>query len=337
MEILVSICITSYNRVEELLRTLNSIDVEKYASNIEVIVSEDKSPKREQIYLVFKEWQSKVKYKTLFNSNEENLGYDRNLGKLCQLANGKWIIYMSDDDTFVCNSIDSYIEKLIKKDPALAFTPFVGQGYNRKHSHDYHINSKTEQHLAKHLNDAILFSGLTFKKEAIMNIDSNRFLNSYYFQVYLFLNTMYRYGADYIDLYLIDCTGGGANGFGLNDSGVKNELIANRQSPLSILAFHKGLYSVVNIFDIENGTKIKDLHSHEYTIRQLPHMCRARLAGKETYKKYLAMLDDIGIKLTWEFKVYKICIRYLGAKISLGLFSIPRRLLLFLKKHKIEI
>lgn len=45
---ILSICITSYNRPNELYRCLKSIDVSNI-SDIEVVISEDKSPKREEI------------------------------------------------------------------------------------------------------------------------------------------------------------------------------------------------------------------------------------------------------------------------------------------------
>ena len=46
--IFLSICITSYKRVKELRRCLDSID-SKSPEIVEVIVSEDCSPQREQI------------------------------------------------------------------------------------------------------------------------------------------------------------------------------------------------------------------------------------------------------------------------------------------------
>lgn len=45
MKTTISICIPSYNRPQELARLLDSID-SNYSENVEVLICEDKSPKK---------------------------------------------------------------------------------------------------------------------------------------------------------------------------------------------------------------------------------------------------------------------------------------------------
>ena len=94
---LISICITSYKRLKELDRCLNSID-SHYVDDVEIVVSEDHSPEKENIEKLVKAFSETSPYHVVFNSNEQNLGYDRNLKKLMTLANGQYIFYLSDDD-----------------------------------------------------------------------------------------------------------------------------------------------------------------------------------------------------------------------------------------------
>lgn len=99
MDLLLSVCITSYNRVNELKRCIESINIpNEYLHRTEVVISEDKSPQREEIKQMALGIAEKSDLKIRFNSNESNLGYDRNLKKLIDLANGKYIFFMSDDD-----------------------------------------------------------------------------------------------------------------------------------------------------------------------------------------------------------------------------------------------
>ena len=94
---LVSVCITSYKRVRELERCLKSID-SKRTDTIEVVVSEDCSPQRKEIRKVVVDYAERSPYHVVFNTNEQNLGYDRNLKMLATLASGEYVLYLSDDD-----------------------------------------------------------------------------------------------------------------------------------------------------------------------------------------------------------------------------------------------
>lgn len=332
MNTLFSICITSYNRVKELERMLNSVDSDKYMNEIEIIVSEDKSPKKELIKKVVDDYSSRSPYSVVFNSNENNLGYDRNLGKLKSLASGKFIIYMSDDDKFNPGMLDQYLDYLFEHDCGLAFQPFTDDpGYKREYSTSFFIEPSLKN-AAKHIDDAILFSGLTFKKELIDDLDSEPFLNTYYFQVYMFLTTLYKHGAHYINIPLVSCVGDGENGYGLSDSSIKNEFLADRKSIYSKLEFHKGLIKVLNMFDKENKTNVKDLYAREYTIHRLPDMCQAKEMGPDVYKKLLDIQESLDIKLTYEYNIYKFMISIFGGKATMKLFSIPRYLLMGYRK-----
>ncbi|MCW4014469.1 MAG: glycosyltransferase, partial [Candidatus Bathyarchaeota archaeon] len=102
---LLSICITSYNRVNELKRCVESIRT-KYPIDVEIVISEDHSEQREIIRSLIEELKKKTTIELRFYSNNENLGYDMNLYQLIALSKGKYILFLSDDDSLVENSID---------------------------------------------------------------------------------------------------------------------------------------------------------------------------------------------------------------------------------------
>lgn len=333
-DFLFSICITSYNRVKELRRLLESVDSVKYASQLEIIVSEDKSPKRLEIQKIFNEYAAKSKYETLLNLNESNLGYDNNLRKLINLARGKYIIFMSDDDAFIPKALDLYLDSVLHYDSNLAFQPFVVEkNYYRKYKNSFFIPA-SEENAAKHiLNDAILFSGLTFKKKVVEGIDAKRFINTYYFQVYLFLTVLYKLGAHYIDVPLVYCISDGENGYGLSDSCIKNEDLANRNSIYSKLEFHKGLIRVLSIFDEEHSVDCKRVFSYEYSLRSLPEMCIAKRMGNRVYKEYITRKESLDIKLTWIYWFYKSCIMFLGGNLTQAVFKVPKLILIKMRQN----
>ncbi len=336
-EIFLSICITSYNRISELKRCLDSID-SKLEKEIEIIVSEDCSPKKNEIKEIVNEYIKNSKYKVIFNSNEKNLGYDRNLGKLIELAKGKYILFLSDDDSLISEALDKMIDKVKRENPSLVFSPFyenVSKIMERKFSTDFHIESG-ELNAGKFLYSSILFSGLIFEKSKVKDYDASGFVNLMYFQVYLFLSITKKYGADYFDIPLVFCMNDGENAFGISESSIKNELLANRKSIYSNLEYHKGLIQVIKKFDLDNNTDIIKIFSKEYSLRSYGGMARARLVGKNELENYWNKIKKLDIKMSLTAKVYKFMLKYMGSKVSDNILSIPKKTLMIFRRTNIK-
>lgn len=322
MDYLISVCITSYNRVHELRRCIDSID-SKYTDKVEIVVSEDCSPKKDEIKEMVLSLKETKPYQMVFNSNDCNLGYDRNLKKLIMLAHGQYILYFSDDDVLFPHTLDKVIDFIEskKEKPALIFSPFrfvptneIKRKYNQ--THDIVPGSVSA---AKYLYDAILFSGLIFRRDTVIHIDAERFKNMNYFQVYLFLTVIYRYGGSYLNELVIDSISDGENAYGTVKSGESNALLADRQSIYSNLEFNKGLFAVIQYFDKDHDTNVFQAFAHEFSVRTFGGLCRARQLGLQDYKRYWKKLNDT-INLDSIATVYYFFIALFGEKISSFVF-----------------
>lgn len=311
-DIFLSICITSYNRCIELERTLTSIDIIKYSKNIEIIISEDNSPKKKLIEDIVTSFKKKSKYTVIFNTNESNLGYDRNLEKLISLSNGDYILFISDDDSFVPNSLDQFIDYVTTHEDSLYFQPFVNENNNIKRKYSKSFKKNGGINSCRYIYESILFSGLTFKREKIKDINAVQFVNSNYFQVYLFLEIAFKYGISYVNIILIKCNGDGENGFGISESSEKNVFLANRKSPLSNLEFHKGLIKVIRIFDKNNNTDIHSQFSKEYSKRSIGGLIQAKKYGNSLFLEYQRKIKSLDINLSYIFYFYVFILRFLG-------------------------
>lgn len=159
MSYLLSICITSYKRINELKRCLKSVD-SKYPDKIEIVVSEDCSSQKNEIEHLVQQFAENSPYHVIFNSNINNLGYDRNLKKLQTLASGEYIFYLSDDDVIIQGSLDKLIDFIEKSSHkySLIFAPFwyaPVKDERRKHTGSFGIKP-SEISAAKYIYDAIL-------------------------------------------------------------------------------------------------------------------------------------------------------------------------------------
>lgn len=322
---LLSIGITSYKRINELERCIRSVDTQ-FVDEIEVIVSEDCSPLSKEIGERVRTLSKELKFKLSFEPNEHNLGYDGNLGSIIKKSSGKYVLLMSDDDTFYEGFLDILIPfiKDENNDYGVIYSPFVYSSSMRKdrnYRRDLFLE-KGESNCCKHIYDSILFSGLIFKKEYVEGYDANRFLNMNYFQVYLFLKMIHNYGGYYFSHPSVWCVGDGENAYGISPSSGGNEILANRQSVISNLEFHKTLIKVIKIFDSEDNTNVFQSFVKQYSLHAYSGMSIARRYGLTYYKEYWKKMNSLGIKIYPIAIIYHILLLVLGSKISDNLTSI---------------
>lgn len=328
MSPLLTIGITSYNRIYELKRCLNSIKT-KYYQDIEILVSEDCSPLSNEINAMVNEFKSQSNLNIVFNSNIKNVGYDKNLGNIIKLSNGKYIFFLSDDDIILDGFLDILIPFLYNNcDYGLIYSPYIyiNTGKRDRLHNTSHVINSGEKYIKKHIYDSILFSGLIFKRDYVSIYDSSRFLNYNYFQVYLFLKTIYKYGGYYIDIPSVGCVNDGENAYGISESSGGNEILANRKSALSILEFNKSLIKVIKIFDKEENTNVFSSFEKQYSLHSYSPMSLARSEGLLIFKMYWNKLNELDIKLYPVVKLYYVILLIFGKKHSDSFFNIFKRL-----------
>lgn len=332
--ILVSICITSYNRVAELERGLNSIKTQ-YVDDIEILISEDCSPRRSEIEAVVLNFQKNTPYRTIFNSNKENLGFDRNLRKLIDLANGEYLLFLTDDDALMDGKLDELLKLIPTLDFSVGFTPYydsISNTYERKFNNTAIISPGMDS-VIKHLYSSILLSGLIFKKSKIPNYDAELFKDLIYSQVYLFASVLRKNKGVYIDIPIVRYIGDGENSFGKNDAAIKNDLLADRKNFLSNLEFHKNLIKTINFFDIDNNETLIKAFAKEYSLKSYTGMFYARGFGKDALVKYWKKMNSLEIRLSIVSYVYYVILLLLGCKIANIIISLPKFTILKIRKY----
>ncbi len=318
MQPILTIGITSYKRVNELKRCLKSIQT-KYQNEIEILVSEDHSPLSNEIKAAVEEIKKESPYKIIFSSNEKNIGYDMNLGTIIQKSEGEYIFFLSDDDEIYGECLDEIISFLrINKNYGVLYAPFVYSDSGKK-DRNHEVNFEIVPGLEsskRYIYDSILFSGLIFKRDLVKKIDSSRFKNMNYFQVYLFLTMLYKYGGYYFKTPSILCVGDGENAYGLSESSGGNSKLADRTNVKSNLEFNRTLIEVIRMFDEDNKTDILSNFAKQYTLHSYTGLSIARSNGVKFFNEYWKILNSLNIKMGILSKVYYIILLILGKKKS---------------------
>jgi len=289
--------------------------------DVEIIVSEDCSPKKIEIRSLVEKIAQTSQFVIKFNSNEINIGYDRNIKKLIDMASGEYILFITDDDKFSQGALDKLIRQLKKNSPAFLLTPFrhVKSGLvQRKYSNSHHIAGGLKS-VNKYLFDNILVSGLVFKRSLIPAYEETKLDKLIYTQVYIFCVIALRNEGGYLDVELIECIEDGENAYGKSSSNL-NEDLADRSRPISNLEFNKGLIRIVRMFDDDYNTSVHKMFSQEYSFRSWTGLSESKRISQNEMRNYFEKLIALDVK-------YNICpYLYFGV---LTLFGYPFSQIIF--------
>lgn len=127
---IITIAIPTFNRQEVLLDTLGWLVKQDgfYDEDIEIIISDNHSAVNPEFLII--EFQKNHNKEIIFHRNERNEGIDGNIHRVSELANGDYILFMSDDDILLPGTL-RYLISLVKTTSDLLFcfvngTPFTG-------------------------------------------------------------------------------------------------------------------------------------------------------------------------------------------------------------------
>ncbi len=111
---LVSVVITTHNRLNLLKRAVSSVNSQNY-KNIELIVVDDHSDDGT------KEWCQNQSFKYIYIPNNESKGgnYARNLG--IKSSMGEYVAFLDDDDYWIHDKITKQVQLILSKDCALVY------------------------------------------------------------------------------------------------------------------------------------------------------------------------------------------------------------------------
>jgi glycosyltransferase involved in cell wall biosynthesis len=110
---LLSVCIPTFNREQNLKKMLSSI---KFNSKVEIVVCDDGSTDKTKDLL--KKYSNKLNLKYIY---QKNSGVSAAMVKAYNHATGKYVIKMDSDDLFTVNGLNFILETIKKNQEQVAF------------------------------------------------------------------------------------------------------------------------------------------------------------------------------------------------------------------------
>ncbi len=316
---LISICIPSYNRPAELLRLLRTVDSVS-RERLEIVICEDKSPKRDEVSRAVDEFKKTGKYSVHYIENAENLGYDKNLRELIKHASGEWVVFMGDDDEFVPGALDKLI-KFLEENPVL--------GYVLKSHYTIYPGGKKEpfryfpetrffeagpEAYKTLFRKSVFISGFTIKRELTLPFLASEFDGTLLFQLYLSAEVVLKNSSAYFDEPLTQAYEGVDPMFGTAESekGLYTPGVVTVQNSLNFL---KGFLKITRFIDAEHGLSATPEIQLDMSKYFYPSLAIQRGKGIGEFLRYVRELNKLGFNASPYYYLYVILLSVLGKKI----------------------
>lgn len=327
----ISICILSYNRPETLSRLLGTIDTKK-CEDVEIIVCEDFSPRRNEIAKVVDGFSRSSAFKTRYLENERNLGFDRTLSKLLESASGDWVIFMGDDDEFVPGALDK-MWCFLRSNPGL--------GYVMKSHYLLHENRapekfryfkkttffpKGKETYVNLFRRSVFIAGFTIRRKFSNSFITDQFDGTMLMQLYLLAEVTLRHPAAYFDEPFTQQYASHAHNLKDVMFDRDNQKFISRRPTLDIsLKFLKSFSEITSFIDqkysIQSTSQIKrDMSKYFY-----PSLSVHRDAGRIVFLKYVKELNKLGFNVTAYYYIYVLLLLIFGRRLcDFGIYMIKR-------------
>jgi glycosyltransferase involved in cell wall biosynthesis len=289
-----SIVVLSYNRPRQIERILRCF-VDFYSDDIELIIKDDKSPRREEIKELINRYSVSIGLKVYYSGNDRNLGYDLNLLSSFNVSKAKYIMLLSDDDYILPEKLPLLVNSLEKTSHDVFISPYTLNGVlMRSYKIEYSLHN-----IPHIIYNSILFSGLVFKRQAVNSIAMNRdFLsNCIYIQVYLAVMLILKnksYGVSPGGIVFVG--GDGENFFGKNQSAIRSDQLSNRGQVESNFKYQQFLLAVVDEIADKSGLPVARYFRRQYSIRLISYAIRIRSTGFNVYLKFIKAYFTLDVR-----------------------------------------
>ena len=319
---LISVCIPAYNRPEVLGVLLDSIFSQSF-DDYEIVICEDKSPKRKEIGSIVQNYNDKFPGKISYYENPENLGYDSNIRNLIVKAKGTYCFFMGNDD-LMCEGALSKVASAVTRHPDIgvllrSYAAFDGAPDNIVQTFRY-FEKETffpagEQAISTMYRRSVVIPGMVLHREESLKWSTDRFDGILLYQLYLVANILVTKNAVFLPDVIVLYRNGGVPDFG-NSEKEKGKFVPTEQTPESSLHFIKGMLEIADYTEKTRKVNIyqpilADISNYSYPLLSIQ-------AGRTflVFTKYCYGLARLGMWRSKMFYFYFFSLLIFGPKRS---------------------
>lgn len=317
---LISICIPTYNRPQELKRTLESIDTTKY-NDVDIVISENCSPRQADTRKVVEAFKAQSHYEIHYFENERNLGYDKNIRALVARATGTYCMFFSDDDMFMPGAMDGFVE-FVREHQDCGYILRSYRNYSTNGSYQdfrYYKEDCTfpagKETAIELFDKSVFLSGFTILSDEAKKYVTDALDGSLLYQLYLLLEVCRRLPSAYSRILISKAVPGNVHYFGDCEE-EKDFYEGKSMDGDNAINFDRWYIKVVEYVSEkyhDDTAKIIKHNMSKYSYVDLA-LERRRGTGIRAFTKYAKELKRMGLGSSVYFYIYYLALVILGYK-----------------------
>jgi len=315
---LFSVCIPAYNRAALLAPLLDSILSQEF-EDFDVLICEDGSPERVAISGVVQHYQQMHLGRIHYEENAVNLGYDGNIRRLVERANGQYCVFMGNDDLLCAGALAS-IAASIQRQPncgvvVRTYASFDSGPDQFKQVFRYfpqeHVLPAGAQAVFTAYRRSVVISGMVIHRDAAIAIATDRFDGTLLYQLYLVGMVLAQRSVVFVPQIIALRRDGTPPDFG-NSSSERGKFVPHDQTPESSIHFMQGMLAIAQYVGAATQLDVfstirADIGSYAYPILSIQ-------AKRPLYVfvKYGLALAKLGLWRAPLFHVYFVTLLLIG-------------------------
>lgn len=319
---LFTVCVPAYNRAHYLPPLLVSILEQDYA-DFDVLVCEDLSPERPAIAQVVRDFQQRHPGRVRYEENESNLGYDGNIRRLLELANGHYAIFMGNDDLMSPGALRSVAES-IGRSPNCAvvvrsYATFDTDPSVIKQVFRYFptevVIGPGEQAIATAFRRSVVIPGMVIHRDSAVRVASDRFDGTLLYQLYVVGMVLRERSAVFTPQVLALRRDGTPPDFG-NSPTEQGKFVPREQTPESSIHFMKGMLEIARHIQEKTGLQVYKAIENDIGNYSYPILSIQAHRPLSIFARYAAALGSLGLWRYPLFHAYFLSLLVLGPRRS---------------------
>ena len=317
---LFSVCIPAYNRARHLGSLLDSIFSQNFA-DYEVVICEDRSPERQQISAIVRDYEARHPLKIRYIENSENLGYDGNIRNLVEKAAGQFCFFMGNDDV-MCPGAMEEAAAVIARHPNIGLVLKSYAWFDETPAAPNQVirwfNDETElppgiPSIRFAFRRSGVLSGYIVHRDGAQAAATSKFDGTLYYQMHLTASVLIDKSAVCTPRVLILCRGNEPPQFGRSAS-EKGKYVPGRYTPEARMNMIAGALSIIRNLRDTHGIDVVDDVIHDYANYFYPYIKdQLTLPLKDYYRLYRGY-GRMGFARYPLFHIYFVLARLLGER-----------------------
>jgi abequosyltransferase len=325
---ILSVCIPSFNRPNELGRLLDSILGQSENLDIEVLIAEDQSPRRLEIEGVvldkIKQYPT-INIRLLLNST--NLGYDGNLRNLILNATGEFCMFFGDDDILEDNVLKDFVNLLVQRsNTGFVLRSWVEVDLNgqitsiqRYYPSDRNFGAGIST-VVEFFRKSVFISGLTVNRKYALEIETSELDGTLLYQLYLLCGILNSKEGYYFSRILAQRVSGAPHFFGTAEA-ERGKFSPGKLEYKDSLQFMKSFITIVSFVEKKFNISLKRQVTRDLSRYSYGFLSLQRDNGLFVFAKYSFGLYKIGYGCTVYFYIYILLLSIFGKTNMDGIIS----------------